>query len=220
MFDKLPSFYINIKSDIFWRPHHSCVQKGYRHLKAKGNPKPRVTRQVKQNLFESEGENLRDTGEWAQFELYRQGQKSERNCKKAPITCKLVSSIPQVASNRRGQVKFSVMASGTHVHAHSGPTNCRLRVHLGLKIPIDEQKGEQPGSSVSSRGKTFAEDATKLRVADRYLKWGDGEIFIFDDSFDHEVWHYNRQQESRVVLILDLWHPDLNAYQRQTLPAI
>jgi len=174
---------------------------------------------LKQNLFESEGENLRDTGKWAQFELYRQGQKSERNCKKAPITCKLVSSIPQVASNRRGQVKFSVMESGTHVHAHSGPTNCRLRVHLGLKIPADDQSGTQPRTAVSHSGKTSVED-TILRVADRYLKWADGEIFVFDDSFDHEVWHYNQQQESRIVLILDLWHPDLNAYQRQTLPAI
>ena len=29
-------------------------------------------------------------------------------------------------------MKFSVMKSGTLAHTHSGPTNCRLRAHLGL----------------------------------------------------------------------------------------
>lgn len=27
------------------------------------------------------------------------------------------------------------MHPGTHVWAHTGPTNCRLRAHLGLVIP-------------------------------------------------------------------------------------
>lgn len=27
------------------------------------------------------------------------------------------------------------MQPGTHVFAHTGPTNCRLRAHLGLVIP-------------------------------------------------------------------------------------
>ena len=30
---------------------------------------------------------------------------------------------------------FSVMSPGTHVWPHVGPTNCRLRMHLGLVIP-------------------------------------------------------------------------------------
>jgi hypothetical protein len=33
------------------------------------------------------------------------------------------------------QVKFSVMKPGTHIWAHCGPTNCRIRGHLGLVIP-------------------------------------------------------------------------------------
>lgn len=33
------------------------------------------------------------------------------------------------------QIKFSVMQPGTHVWPHTGPTNCRLRMHLGLVIP-------------------------------------------------------------------------------------
>lgn len=81
--------------------------------------------------FKDESENLQDTGYWAQFELFVQGRKKNAHCAKAPLTCALIEAIPEVKNNRRGQVKFSVMKSGTHVHAHSGPTNCRLRAHLG-----------------------------------------------------------------------------------------
>ena len=55
-------------------------------------------------------------------------------------------------------------------------------------------------------------DSTRLEPAsslNEYLKWRNGELFIFDDSFDHEVWHYNQQNQSRLVLIFDMWHPRL-----------
>ena len=47
-------------------------------------------------------------------------------------TCDLVKNIPQIKNNRRKRVKFSVMKSGTFVPTPSGPTNYRLRAHLGL----------------------------------------------------------------------------------------
>jgi aspartate beta-hydroxylase len=89
-----------------------------------------------QSGFTPENEKLSDTGHWSQFDLFRQGQKLEQNCRRAPLTCALAEAVPSVAGNRRGQVKFSVMRAGTHVHAHSGPTNCRLRAHLTLQGPI------------------------------------------------------------------------------------
>lgn len=49
-------------------------------------------------------------------------------------TCALVHGIRSARTNKRGQVKFSVMRRGTHVHAHSGPTNCRIRAHLGIRV--------------------------------------------------------------------------------------
>jgi len=153
--------------------------------------------------FINESESLKDTGYWGQFDLFIQGREKVQNCAKAPITCSLVKNIPEIKNNRRGQVKFSVMKSGTHVHPHSGPTNCRLRAHLGLKVPVNKNQNN-----------------TVLRVADNYLHWSDGEIFVFDDSFDHEVWHSNENNEARIVLIMDLWHPQLSAEKRASLPAI
>lgn len=48
--------------------------------------------------------------------------------------------------------------------------------------------------------------------------WREGELFIFDDSFEHEVWHNGSLP--RLVLILDMWHPELSSHQRRSLPAI
>lgn len=83
--------------------------------------------------FTDEAENLRDTGIWKQFELFARGKKNDDNCKRTPFTCKLIEMFPSARFCKRGQVKFSVMHPNTHVWPHCGPTNCRLRAHLGLK---------------------------------------------------------------------------------------
>lgn len=85
--------------------------------------------------FINEAENLRDFGDWKQFELFARGQKNNKNCERAPFTCKLIETFPAARFCKRGQVKFSVMHPSTHVWPHCGPTNCRLRAHLGLKVP-------------------------------------------------------------------------------------
>lgn len=84
--------------------------------------------------FENEQENLRDIGDWKQFELFSRGMQT-KNCKKAPFTCKLLGRFYPASTCKRGQIKFSVLHPETHVHSHCGPTNCRIRCHLGLKVP-------------------------------------------------------------------------------------
>jgi aspartyl/asparaginyl beta-hydroxylase (cupin superfamily) len=36
-----------------------------------------------------------------------------------------------------------------------------------------------------------------------------GEAFIFDDTIEHEAW--NDSDQVRIVLIFDIWHPDMTA---------
>ncbi|XP_026841317.1 aspartyl/asparaginyl beta-hydroxylase isoform X2 [Drosophila persimilis] len=148
--------------------------------------------------FEDETENLRHMGIWQQFELFAKGQLIRKNCQRAPITCSLLKEFPESSGCRRGQVKFSVMQAETHVWPHCGPTNCRLRAHLTLVAPEPER--------------------TSLRVAEQERTWREGELIIFDDSFEHEVWHNGTRP--RLVLILDMWHPDLTVSQRRSLTAI
>lgn len=87
--------------------------------------------------YEQEKEGLKKRGEWSQLDLFVRGQEVPERCARAPVTCSVVRSEPAAAGCRRGQIKFSLMAPGTHVRAHVGPTNCRLRMHLGLSNTKD-----------------------------------------------------------------------------------
>jgi aspartate beta-hydroxylase len=44
-------------------------------------------------------------------------------------------------------------------------------------------------------------------VADQTRDIQAGVPFVFDDSFEHEAWHDGT--ETRITLIVDIWHPDL-----------
>lgn len=52
-------------------------------------------------------------------------------------------------------------------------------------------------------------DNCAIRVGDYHHSWREGEVFAFDDSFDHEAW--NDSDLVRIVLIFEAWHPDLTA---------
>ena len=44
-------------------------------------------------------------------------------------------------------------------------------------------------------------------VGGKTLRWEVGKPLFFDDSYEHHVW--NNTASQRVVLLFDLWHPDL-----------
>ena len=94
------------------------------------------------------------------------------------------------------QIKFSVMHPGTHVWPHCGPTNCRLRAHLGLIVPSEP----------------------RIRVATVTKTWKEGKFIVFDDSFEHEVWHMG--SSLRLILIVDFWHPEVTPQERANLSPI
>ena len=43
----------------------------------------------------------------------------------------------------------------------------------------------------------------------------EGRCFAFDDSFEHEAWHNG--DRTRIVLVFDVWHPDLHDREVQFL---
>ena len=51
-----------------------------------------------------------------------------------------------------------------------------------------------------------------------FRTWQEGKIIIFDDSFEHEVWHEG--ESFRLVLIVDMWHPEITMQQRRQLSPI
>nr|XP_023017025.1 aspartyl/asparaginyl beta-hydroxylase [Leptinotarsa decemlineata] len=177
--------------DLPYLPSFELLKKNWRKIREEALSVLNV-----KGYFQDESENLKDTGDWKQFELYARGKKNSRNCGRCPFTCSILDQIPEAAGCKRGQTKFSVMHPGTHIWPHCGPTNCRLRTHLGLKVP--------PG--------------TYIRVASETRSWKEGEILVFDDSYEHEVWHNGT--EFRLVLIVDVWHPELTPSEKKNLSPI
>ncbi|XP_065226615.1 aspartyl/asparaginyl beta-hydroxylase isoform X2 [Planococcus citri] len=155
----------------------------------------KIMMKEKHKTFKDEAEQLREKGEWKQLEIFSRGVEKS-TCKKLPVTCGLIRGFVPAAGCRRGQVKFSIMEPGTHVWPHCGPTNCRLRAHLGLIVPKN----------------------VTIRVAEETRSWREGEVLLFDDSFEHEIWHNGTS--SRLILIVDVWHPNLSEDKRKTLSAI
>ncbi len=118
---------------------------------------------------------------WRTFILFGFGQKLEKNCRQAPRTTALLEAVPNLQT-----AWFSILSPGYHIPAHTGVSKGILRAHLGLIIPKDREK-------------------CRMRVGDRIQTWENGKIFVFDDTFEHEVW--NDTDEERVILLFDFDRP-------------
>ena len=155
---------------------------------------------LKEAVWDTEGLVAADgvggaAGGWCELNLFHMGRTFEKNLIVAPILATLLATrAPEAVSHIRGAAKLSYMKPRTHVRPHSGPSNTRLRVHLPLIVPT-------VGLSA-------------LRVGDETRLLKEGELIAFDDSFTHEVWHNG--SEPRVVLIVDVWHPDMDERARQS----
>lgn len=144
--------------------------------------KDEFVRNVSPGELYSKTSGLNDTGQWSLFYLYLHGRRVEENCRRCPETVRAVESLPLAAT---GETVFSFLTASTHIQAHCGKTNARLRCQLPLLIP--------PGS--------------EIRVGTETRSWEQGKCLLFDDSFEHEVW--TPPDAARIVLIVDVWHPDL-----------
>ena len=130
-----------------------------------------------------------DRGQWNVFYLFLHDLKYEENCAKLPG---LVRLIEELVPRHYQHALVSAMAPGTHIVSHFGPTNKKLRFHLPLLGVA--------GSFLKVACETRALQAGKVAAADQG--------YVFDDSFEHEAWHDG--PHTRVILIVDFWHPDLS----------
>jgi aspartyl/asparaginyl beta-hydroxylase (cupin superfamily) len=130
--------------------------------------------------------NLAD-GDWNEFRFYTEGTPTTENLAACPQTAAVLAGIPGAAT--AGLAYFSAVGPGTHLRPHCGPHNARLRTQLGLVVP----------------------DGCELRVGPQARHWDAGDVVVFDDSFEHEL--FNDSDQTRIVLIVDVWHPDLSPAQ-------
>jgi aspartyl/asparaginyl beta-hydroxylase (cupin superfamily) len=116
---------------------------------------------------------------WKVFSFVFFSMKIPSNAALCPRTAKLIYSIPEIIS-----CDFSYLSPRTNILPHKGYSKMILRCHLPLIVP----KGD-----------------CALRVGNETRQWKEGELMIFDDSFEHEAW--NNSNEERIVLMFDIPNP-------------
>jgi aspartyl/asparaginyl beta-hydroxylase (cupin superfamily) len=98
--------------------------------------------------------------------------------------------------SRTPAVLFSRLEPGAHIPPHTGLLNCRLICHLPLIVP----KG------------------CWLRVGNETREWEEGKLLIFDDSIEHEA--KNPAEDLRIILLFDVWRPELGEEERAAISSI
>ena len=132
------------------------------------------------------------TGNWSDVTLALSGSR-QPGAAHAPRSYALYASLGEDATTMvMGSAYFSVLTPGARLRPHCGPTNIRLRVHIGLDVPSS---------------------AAAMRVGNETRVWKEGSALVFDDSFEHEVW--NESNEPRLVFIFDIWHPKLSTDEQR-----
>jgi aspartate beta-hydroxylase len=146
--------------------------------------------------FHREAERIRRSGDWDVAFFYERGRRRDEICDQCPITTRGLEAY-RAMRTLAGLIYVSRMRGGTHVHPHRGPTNLRVRCHLGIVVPDGD---------------------CAIRVGDETRRWEEGRCLVFDDYFEHEAW--NHTDEDRIVLIVDLWHPDLSETEIRLLEGL
>jgi aspartyl/asparaginyl beta-hydroxylase (cupin superfamily) len=130
--------------------------------------------------------------EWSAFYLWKDGTRVEENCARCPVTAAAFENLPlDYLPGQAPSVLFSLLKPGAAIPPHHGLINTRLICHLPLLVP----------------GPAW------LRVGNHTHHWKEGELVIFDDSIEHEA--RNAANETRVVLLFDIWRPELSLQERE-----
>jgi aspartate beta-hydroxylase len=140
---------------------------------------------------------LNEDPSWTALYLWRDSKPVEENARRCPRTVEALSKVPlSHIGARTPAVLFSRLEAGAHIPPHTGMLNSRLICHLPLIVP--------PGCW--------------LRVGNETREWEEGELLIFDDSIEHEA--RNPSGEMRIILLFDVWRPELSEAERQGISAI
>jgi tetratricopeptide (TPR) repeat protein len=139
---------------------------------------------------------LLDDPAWSALFLCENGERNEAAIAACPRTWAAMQQVPFPAIANSPTVMFSLLRPGARIAPHTGMFNTRLVCHLPLIVP--------PGCG--------------FRVGNEVRTWEEGKLLVFDDSIEHEAW--NDSDRDRVVLIFDVWRPDLSEQERAEIGAL
>jgi aspartyl/asparaginyl beta-hydroxylase (cupin superfamily) len=135
--------------------------------------------------------------DWTAIHLLEKGKRNEANARHCPQTMALLDRLPQPqVPGASPNAMFSLLAPKTAIPPHVGIGNTRLVCHLPLIVP----------------------EGCWFRVGAETRYWQRGEAFVFDDTIEHEA--LNPSDQLRVVLIFDVWAPELTEVEREAVAAL
>lgn len=146
---------------------------------------------------ENQFKALNHSREWSSLWLWKDGEPQREPIARCPETAALLEQLP--LADQPGfapTALFSALAPHTHIPPHTGSTNARLLVHLPLVLP----------------------GPARFRVGNEQREWRIGEAWVFDDTIEHEAW--NDADDTRVIMIFDIWNPLLSAAERELICAL
>lgn len=132
---------------------------------------------------------------WKVYHLIEEGLRNEANLIHCPTVSKVLDSL-NICACSLGYAYFSVLSANTTIEPHYGVTNVKLRI----QIPLLNQ---------SNINKCY------ITINNIDYHYEAGKVIIFDDSYLHSV--RNDSNQDRVVLLIDIWHPDLSQHTIQAL---
>lgn len=135
--------------------------------------------------------DLLDSDDWTSAYLWEDGRPVEPVIERCPATTDIMEELPLTKINGFSpSVLFSKLAPGARIEPHTGLVNTRLICHLPLIVP----------------------DECGLRVGNDTRVTQRGSAWAFDDSIQHEAW--NQSEQPRVILLFDVWRPELDESER------
>jgi aspartyl/asparaginyl beta-hydroxylase (cupin superfamily) len=134
---------------------------------------------------------------WSAFYLWKHGEIVPENAKRCPRTVSALADAPfALVRGRSPSVMFSLLRPGAHIPPHTGEVNTRLICHLPLIVPA----------------------GCSLRVGNDTRALVEGEAWVFDDTMEHEAW--NPSDQTRVILLFEIWRPELDEHERRLVSAM
>jgi aspartate beta-hydroxylase len=136
------------------------------------------------------------------YPYINQGQVNPQFGKLLPKTFKIFEELKNVGEGPMIDIPFSssylsIMKPVTSLEKHYGPSNIRLRCHLPLVLPESSE-------------------ACFIRVGGQIKFWKEGEIIIFDDTYEHESCNLSEVHD-RIIMDFDIWHPEMTPLERDSI---
>lgn len=145
----------------------------------------------------SDVHGLLDNPDWSTLYIWSKGAAVPGLTERFPTTMEVLEKLelPRITV-RAPSILFSRLAPGARIPPHHGVMNARLICHLPLIVP--------PGCG--------------FRVGGEVREWHEGELLVFDDTVEHEAW--NNGDADRIILIFDVWRPEVDPSERRAITAL